>query len=186
MQGIIFLIIVIWAINRIAKARKKASRKAQNRIEPAMPQNAAPVKQTEQPAAPVKSAPESAKVDMCGMLNESDKAPTALDEGNSRTCDHGSIGGSMEAADHQGMGEAFVHAQQQVQTRVKAEVETKVETKVKTQVHVSRKDVVGETHAVDDEESPVAELTPEQMRRAVVMAEILKRPCERQRRWSAR
>ena len=183
MQGIIFLIIVIWAINRIAKARKKASRKAQNRIEPAMPQNAAPVQQAEQPAAPVKSAPESAKVlDMCGMLNESDKAPTALDEGNSRTCDHGSIGGSMEAADHQGMGEAFVHAQQQVQTRVKAEVETKV----KTQIHVSRNDVVGETHIVDDEESPVAELTPEQMRRAVVMAEILKRPCERQRRWSAR
>ena len=120
--------------------------------------------------------------DACAPLDESDHAPTVLDEGESRSCDHGSLGGSMEVADHQGMGEKFVHAQQQVKTRVK----TEVETRVKTQVHVNRKDVVGETQAVDEEETPVAELTPEQMRRAVVMAEILKRPCERQRRWSAR
>ena len=178
MEGILIILFILWLINRVAKNSKKIVKNA-----PA----AAPKAPQEKPVQSVKSARESAEVfDACGPLDESDRAPVDLTEGESRSCDHGSLGGSMEVADHQGMGEKYVHAQQKVKTRVKTEVGTKVETKVKTQVHVNRKDVVGETQAVDEEETPVAELTPEQMRRAVVMAEILKRPCERQRRWSAR
>lgn len=183
MQAIIALIIIVWAVGRVMKAGKKVVNNAPGKAQQPSTQKAAPAVKSEPTEAPVKSAEESAAVfDACAPLDESDHAPTVLDEGESRSCDHGSLGGSMEVADHQGMGEKFVHAQQQVKTRVK----TEVETRVKTQVHVNRKDVVGETQAVDEEETPVAELTPEQMRRAVVMAEILKRPCERQRRWSAR
>ncbi len=174
MEGILIILFILWLINRVAKNSKKIVKNA-----PA----AAPKAPQEKPVQSVKSARESAEVfDACGPLDESDRAPVDLTEGESRSCDHGSLGGSMEVADHQGMGEKYVHAQQKVKTRVK----TEVAATVKTQVHVNRKDVVGETQVEDDEETPVAELTPEQMRRAVVMAEILKRPCERQRRWSAR
>ena len=183
MQAIIALIIIVWAVGRVMKAGKKVVNNAPGKAQQPPVQQAAPAVKSEPPEAPVKSAEESAAVfDACGTLDESDHAPTVLIEGESRSCDHGSLGGSMEVADHQGMGETFVHAQQQIKTRVK----TEVAATVKTQVRVSREDVVGETQAVDDEETPVAELTPEQMRRAVVMAEILKRPCERRRRWSAR
>lgn len=174
MEGILIILFILWLINRVAKNSKKIVKNA-----PA----AAPKAPQEKPVQSVKSARESAEVfDACGPLDESDRAPVDLTEGESRSCDHGSLGGSMEVADHQGMGEKYVHAQQKVKTRVK----TEVAATVKTQVHVNRNDVVGETQVEDDEETPVAELTPEQMRRAVVMAEILKRPCERQRRWSAR
>ena len=174
MEGILIILFILWLINRVAKNSKKIVKNA-----PA----AAPKAPQEKPVQSVKSARESAEVfDACGPLDESDRAPVDLTEGESRSCDHGSLGGSMEVADHQGMGEKYVHAQQKVKTRVK----TEVAATVKTQVHVNREDVVGETHIVDEDEAPVAELTPEQMRRAVVMAEILKRPCERQRRWSAR
>ncbi len=174
MEGILIILFILWLINRVAKNSKKIVKNA-----PA----AAPKAPQEKPVQSVKSARESAEAfDACGPLDESDRAPVDLTEGESRSCDHGSLGGSMEVADHQGMGEKYVHAQQKVKTRVK----TEVAATVKTQVHVNRKDVVGETQVEDDEEAPVAELTPEQMRRAVVMAEILKRPCERQRRWSAR
>ena len=174
MEGILIILFILWLINRVAKNSKKIVKNA-----PA----AAPKAPQEKPVQSVKSARESAEVfDACGPLDESDRAPVDLTEGESRSCDHGSLGGSMEVADHQGMGEKYVHAQQKVKTRVK----TEVAATVKTQVRVNRKDVVGETQVEDDEETPVAELTPEQMRRAVVMAEILKRPCERQRRWSAR
>lgn len=174
MEGILIILFILWLINRVAKNSKKIVKNA-----PA----AAPKAPQEKPVQSVKSARESAEVfDACGPLDESDRAPVDLTEGESRSCDHGSLGGSMEVADHQGMGEKYVHAQQKVKTRVK----TEVAATVKTQVRVSREDVVGETHIVDEGEAPVAELTPEQMRRAVVMAEILKRPCERQRRWSAR
>lgn len=174
MEGILIILFILWLINRVAKNSKKIVKNA-----PA----AAPKAPQEKPVQSVKSARESAEVfDACGPLDESDRAPVDLTEGESRSCDHGSLGGSMEVADHQGMGEKYVHAQQKVKTRVK----TEVAATVKTQVHVNREDVVGETHIVDEGEAPVAELTPEQMRRAVVMAEILKRPCERQRRWSAR
>lgn len=174
MEGILIILFILWLINRVAKNSKKIVKNA-----PA----AAPKAPQEKPVQSIKSARESAEVfDACGPLDESDRAPVDLTEGESRSCDHGSLGGSMEVADHQGMGEKYVHAQQKVKTRVK----TEVAATVKTQVRVSREDVVGETHIVDEGEAPVAELTPEQMRRAVVMAEILKRPCERQRRWSAR
>lgn len=183
MQAIIALIIIVWAVGRVMKASKKLVNNAPGKAQQLPVQKAAPAVKSEPPAVPVKSAEESAAAfDACGTLDESDHAPTVITEGESRSCDHGSLGGSMEVADHQGMGEKYVHAQQKVKTRVK----TEVETTVKTQVHVNRKDVVGETQVEDDEETPVAELTPEQMRRAVVMAEILKRPCERRRRWSAR
>lgn len=178
MQGIIVLIIIVWVVRRIMQTGKKMADNAPGKAQNPPASNAAEPK----PIAPVKSAEKPAEpFDACAPLDESDRAPVALSEGESRRCNHGSLGGSMEVADHQGMGEKFVHAQQQVTTRVKAEVETLV----KTQVRVNRADVVDETQAVDEEKAPVAELTAEQMRRAVVMAEILRRPCER-RRWSVR
>ncbi len=200
MDGILFVLFLIWLIGRMRKNYKKVTKnapsssnkqplitfhwedveKADERpaVHPVAPSN------EESCSEPVPSAEAAAAVfDECGLLDESDCTPTPQEEGESRLCNHGSLGGSMEAADHQGLGEAFVHAQQQVKTRV--------ETTVKTQVHLSRED----DEALLDEETGAqtngsslfpAGVTAEQMRRAVVMAEILKRPSERMRRWNPR
>ena len=72
-----------------------------------------------------------------------------------------------------GQGEAFEHARQQVQTRVKVNVKP------------SRSATKEETSAAA---RPIPEMSAAQMRQAVIMAEILKRPAERfaGRRWAAR
>ena len=91
--------------------------------------------------------------------------PESIDEGDSRACDHGSVGGSMDITDHQGMGGEFVHAEQQVKTTVT------------TTVKPSRSD--GEEASALREVGGIPQMSAAQMRQAVVMAEILKRPAER-------
>ena len=122
-------------------------------------------------ASPVAPAPvmEAASDLSGGILDESDRARSDLTEGDSRECDHGSVGGSMDITSHMGLGEEFEHA----------------ETRVKVNVRPSQAAAKEETKAAT---RPVAEMTAEQMRQAVIMAEILKRPSERfaGRRWAAR
>ncbi|MBQ8953934.1 MAG: hypothetical protein IJ048_07435, partial [Clostridia bacterium] len=107
-----------------------------------------------------------------GMLDDSDRARDDLAEGDSRECDHGSVGGSMDITTHMGTGDEFEHARQQVETRVKVNVKPS---------RTAQEETAATARAIP-------ELSAEEMRRAIVMAEILKRPAERYagRRWAAR
>lgn len=102
-----------------------------------------------------------------GMLDDSDRARTDLTEGDSRECDHGSLGGSMDITSHAGMGEEFEHAEQRAKPNVKP--------------------AYAAAEQAASLQSPT-KLTAAQMRQAIVWAEILKRPSERWQsgRWSAR
>lgn len=202
MDGILIILFLIWLFRRIARNYKRVTQNAPGAsgaqkkplISLYTGSDSASRAKKEQPSAP-KAAEEAlhraseALFDACGVLDESDQAPAQLQEGESRACSHGTVGGSMESADHQGMGEAFVHARQQVETRVEATLEPAakpiMEATVKTQVHVSRSEEP--TQAADEDTGASAQpvFTAAQMRQAVVMAEILRRPAER-RRWSAR
>ena len=100
------------------------------------------------------------------MLDESDRARADLGEGESRECDHGSVGGSMDITSHAGMGEEFEHAQPLAKPNVKPAY------------------AMAEDAAL---QSPT-KLTAAQMRQAVIWAEILRRPSERWQggRWTTR
>lgn len=196
MDGLIGILIFIWIMSRIFGGAKKTAKNAPKRQQGAV--RPAPV--------PVKSEPEPVKVEpltyaegesvyggydekeeretpnyMSGsVLDETDYAVSDLAEGESRECSHGSRGGSMDITEHTGMGEEFVHAEQQVKTTVT----TTVATKVKTRVKASR----GESAETDSASASGAmpAMSASQMRQAIVMAEILKRPAERFRRWPSR
>jgi len=96
-----------------------------------------------------------------------------LPEGNSRECKHGSVGGSMP---------------------IKSHSEGTNEPRIRVQASLSGGTKEGSIHV---QAPPAGQMEPvrpvmsaEEMRRAVVMAEILKRPQERMaeqsRRWSVR
>ena len=121
----------------------------------------------EQPAAEAAAPSSPADGYSGGILDETDRARTDLDEGDSRECDHGSVGGSMDITSHAGMGEEFEHARPQAKPNVKP------------------------AYAAAADSAPLqsaAKLTAAQMRQAVVWAEILRRPSERWQggRWTAR
>ena len=192
--GIIPILIIIFIISRISSSAKKvqSARPGQHGAAPARgpaggqpkpgqrtisatppgPVAGQPLLINLEPAAP---APESAAARdrFYGMLDESDRARSDLAEGDSRECDHGSVGGSMDITSHMGQGDTFEHAKQQVQTSVKVNVRP------------SRAAAQAETKAAAQ---AIPEMSAKQMRQAVIMAEILRRPAERfaGRRWAAR
>ncbi len=100
--------------------------------------------------------------DVAEGYGDGHEAVAFMPEGNSRECEHGSIGGSMAYESHQG-------------GRTAPEEEKRLGRFVETQ-------------AIDSLYMPT--MNAREMRRAVVMAEILKRPAERRleqaRRWSVR
>lgn len=193
-EGLIAVIIIVVSLVASAKKAKTASKNVPGRKNAARPVSTAQAKPAARPAAPVKSAQpaqpaaepvQSAVPVQPQVLNESDYARADLDEGDSRECDHGSVGGSMDITSHAGMGDEFVHAQQMVKTTVA--------TSVKTQVKVRRDDMPPEEPEAEEAQpdnaairSAAASMNAEQMRQAVIMAEIMKRPSERFRRWPAR
>ena len=196
MEGIIFIIIVIWAIGSIGKRARKTKANepgrqiSPNPAPPVRPGSPEPRKMEPAAASEIKSAPQpvqatapgqSLRADQPAVLDESDRARADLSEGASRECDHGSVGGSMDITSHAGMGDEFVHASQQVKTQVQTKVKTQVRTQVQTQVkaHVRDYGANSGADASAAEGVSMAGLTAEQMRQAVVMAEILKRPDER-------
>ncbi|MBR0463848.1 MAG: hypothetical protein IJJ23_05620 [Clostridia bacterium] len=137
-----------------------------NAAQPAAPKvSPAPVSRTPAPAAPAEPAP------VARDLPESDRMPAFVDEGDSRECEHGSVGGSMDIESHEGMKDGFEHAT------------TKVKTQVKTQVKVNVK-----TRESDDanDRAPLKSargVDRKKLMEAVVMAEVLKRPSERRFRY---
>lgn len=194
MNGILTILFLIWIFVRISKNFKKVTKNAstsagaQKKPLITLYTGSQSERQAQNmPPEPLKTAEEAlhqaseALFDACGVLDESDQAPGEMQEGESRQCSHGTVGGSMESADHQGMGEDFVHARQQVETRV----EPTLETTVKPQVHVTGSHAPAQDAGESANGAPIPALTAEQMRQAVVMAEILKRPAEG-RRWRLR
>ena len=181
MSSIIPILIVIFIISRLAGGAKKVQngRPGQRSAAPASggsPARREAGRTVATPPGPVKAQPlpvdlEPVKVDesMYGMLDDSDRARDDLFEGDSRECDHGSVGGSMDITTHMGRGEEFEHA----------------ETRVKVNVRPTAAAAKEETTAAA---RPIPEMSAEEMRQAVIMAEILKRPSERfaGRRWAAR
>ncbi len=179
MGGIIPFIVIIWVIFQILTRSKQVKnvRPGQGGAKPAPGESAArgrasrpyvPAQPSVQPSyTPAQPQSEAAQSYDDGMLDESDRAREDLTEGESRECDHGSLGGSMDITSHAGMGEEFEHARQQATPNVKP------------------------AYAAAAESAPMqsaSKLTAAQMRQAVVWAEILKRPSERWQggRWTAR
>lgn len=97
------------------------------------------------------------------VLPESDHAVQHMDNGSSRECEHGSVGGSMDITTHEG-GTDFEHATVKVTAHVRPEFRE---------------------HDEDTVIGTVRRLDAGDMRRAVIVSEILKRPDERmrERRW---
>ena len=163
----IIIIIIFAAISLIVNASKKKTNgsgqrgAAQNGARPAPPQqqmNRPQPTPARRPAAPapVKAAPQPAPA----VLDDTDRMPDHLASGESRECDHGSVGGSMDITSHQGDVNENVSHQR---------VAISWDDKGAQLISPSR------ISALD-------------MQRAVVMAEILKSPRERyaNRRWPRR
>ncbi len=185
MNGFIVLII-IFILSQVFKGSKKVKTNRPGQpAKPAAAPGGAPsgergvrrpympaqpvVKPTVQPIAePAQAAFAPAAADAAaadGLLDESDRARTDLVEGESRECDHGSLGGSMDITTHMGQGAEYERAQ--------------------VQVKPSRSDETADAPAAL---VSITKLTAAQMRQAVIVSEILKRPAERMqgRRWAAR
>lgn len=153
----VLIIIVSIFVSAMGKKKKKPVRR------PPAPVQSYAVKQEEMhPAASAGEEPEEKEPEE-EELPESDLAIPEQENGSSRECEHGSVGGSMDITTHEG-GTDFEHATVKVKAHVRPELRR------------------------DDENTvinTVRRLNAEDMRRAVVVSEILKRPEERmrERRW---
>ncbi len=162
----VIIIIVSIFVSAMGKTKKKPVRR------PPAPVQSYAVKQEEMhPAASAGEEPEEEETEEEEAeeeaeeeeLPESDLAIPEQENGSSRECEHGSVGGSMDITTHEG-GTDFEHATVKVKAHVRPELRR------------------------DDENTvinTVRRLNAEDMRRAVVVSEILKRPEERmrERRW---
>ena len=166
-----FLVIVFLIIGLIARVSSRANKTAANRpgqgAKPAPAAKPAPSAAEATPVGTERETP-AASAWPSGAMDESDLARSDLSEGDSRECDHGSVGGSMDITTHQGQGVEFEHAKPQVHVNVRPTREAAADTQAAA---------AGAIH-----------MTAAEMRRAVVAAEILKRPSERRAagRWPAR
>ena len=116
----------------------------------------------EQPVKPARPAKSSAPGPQKKAVPAAASAPLGAqpaDEGESRECAHGVTGGSI-AEDHRHEGEALRPRSRQVEG--------------------------SKLRPSEPREAARTRLTAKEMQRAVVMAEILKRPCERERRFVGR
>ena len=164
MEGIIAIIIIV--ISLITSANKAKQVKQNAPGQSAAPQNAPtqPVYPQSAPNRPVqtggfaKQVAPNRPVPIKTNLPAGHRAVGNMDEGISRECEHGSLGGSMAYESHEGGSRV-----QRAQTAYDRQNETSLYRPA---------------------------MTAQEMRKAVVMAEILKRPQERMaeqaRRWSAR
>ena len=154
-------LIIIGIIFSIINSAKNGKKTPPRQGAQARPGAAAP-----RPAQTARPQPPQARTTTPSpVLAPSDIMPEAVDEGDSRECEHGSVGGSMDIESHEGMSGEFEHAQTKVKTQVK--------TQVKVNVH---------TRESADTAAPAADrrrIDRQKLREAVVMAEILKRPSER-------
>ena len=178
MSGLIPFLIILFIFSQINRRSKqvRTNRPGQGGTAPASgadpkrertSQAAGPgVRPAYVPAQPLVEVPHRPSDDG-GMIDESDRARTDLLEGESRECDHGSLGGSMDITSH--MGGDFEHAQTQVKVRVRPSRPAEPIEESRPMLSASK-------------------LNAAQMRQAVVMAEILRRPSERMRdrRWTFR
>ena len=181
----IIIIIIFAAISLIVNASKKKTNgggqrgAAQSGARPAPPQqqmNRPQPTPARRPAAPapVKAAPQPAPA----VLDDTDRMPDHLASGESRECDHGSVGGSMDITTHEGLEDgSFEHAKQKVATQVKTSVKVNVKAPERAQ-----------DTKVSDPTAPGKAFDRKKLREAVIMSEILKRPSERmaQRRYGVR
>lgn len=187
MDGIIAIIVIIAAISKVLNAGKAVKKNAPGQtkqqtvsaerpvqtVTPPKPASMQPIQPTVRPAEPV-SVPSAGTFwqQLTEALREEQKpaekkqaeampsgheAAGRMPEGDSRECEHGSIGGSMAYEAHQ---EGRERKQKSLDT------------------------------APEQESMYRPAMNAAEMRRAVVMAEILKRPGERMaeqaRRWSVR
>lgn len=184
MEGLIviigLIIAIVNAVNKGKTVKKNAPGQAARPQQAQSPRSeqmnrpvapAAPVKPTVAPAQPtVTPAGMDFWKQISGMLDEVEEEKTAvkgheqvtaMPEGNSRECEHGSVGGSMAYTSHQ---------------------EGKDAVQKKRVPDMQRR----QTETPSSLYRPA--MTAQEMRQAVVMAEILKRPQERMaeqaRRWS--
>ena len=163
MEGIIAIIIIV--ISLITSANKAKQVKQNAPGQSAAPQNAPtqPMYPQSAPNRPVqtggfaKQVAPNRPVQTKTNLPAGHRAVGNMDEGISRECEHGSLGGSMAYAGH-------------------------------TEGAERSKTANPAMPAFEPMQRPV--MSAEEMRRAVIMAEILKRPQERMaeqsRRWNAR
>lgn len=186
MDGIVAIIVIVAAlakiVNQTKKVKQNAPGKAAAPARSAAPARTAPARpMVRTPAAPsvqptLRPAGESMQPgsfwqQVSSALQEQDtssvrasghEAPVRMPEGDSRECDHGSVGGSMAYQGHQ---------------------EGREDRREK-------KPAAGayDKPVFDDLYRPA--MNAQEMRQAVVMAEILKRPQERMaeqaRRWTVR
>ena len=187
MEGLIviigIIISIVNAINKSKKVKNNAPGRAPAPQRPITSGTSVPAKRVEQPrpaapavkptvSAPAETQPSAFWREISDLLKDAPvpeqpakghEAPGRMREGDSRECEHGSIGGSMAYGGHQEGSE--------------------------------KRNQQPAKNAYDRQnEHPSSLYRPamnaQEMRRAVVMAEILKRPQERMneqaRRWTAR
>lgn len=186
--------VIVNAVNKSKKVRQNAPGQA------AAPKSAAPAasvprartEQTVRPAVqptihPTVSVPQSPAADQGSFWQQIGDAlqkelgidtdgadhgrRSPMNEGDSRECEHGAIGGSMPYGEHEGNKKPA--DQKSAAAAVKRPVRTEYDRKLEANASLYR-----------------PAMNAQEMRRAVVMAEILKRPQERMseqaRRWSVR
>ena len=163
MEGIIAIIIIVLSLISSSNKAKKIKQNAPGQS--AAPQNAPtqPVYPQSAPNRPVQTGGFAKQVAPNRPVQTKTEVPAGhravgnMDEGISRECEHGSLGGSMAYAGH-------------------------------TEGAERSKTANPAMPAFEPMQRPV--MSAEEMRRAVIMAEILKRPQERMaeqsRRWNAR
>lgn len=153
MEGLIVIVLVFWLMNSLAKTKKKPAK-------PAIPaQPAVPA----QPAAQLEAAQTTMLGDPVEIMRPERMIPEPMIS-ESMAVEAPARSGSLPGRSMEGVDPCHPRAERRMEHRLKPHPEAR-------EMYPSQ----------EQGEELVPEITPENMRQAFVMSEILTRPCERRR-----
>lgn len=161
MEGLIFIAFILWIVNSVGKANKK--------------KKPASAKRPQQPAAPAEVQPEPTVLQTT-MLGDPLEPVQAMEPEpmipepmvpESMAVPQPERSGSLPGKSLEGVDPCHPQAERKPARRMEHRLRAHPEAR--------------EMYPQEEHEGLVPELTPENMRQAFVMSEILTRPCERRR-----
>lgn len=161
MEGLIFIAFILWIVNSVGKANKK--------------KKPASAKRPQQPAAPAEVQPEPTVLQTT-MLGDPLEPVQAMEPEPmipepmvpaAMTAPTAQRSGSLPGKSAEGVDPCHPQAERKPARRMEHRLRAHPEAR--------------EMYPQEEHEGLVPELTPENMRQAFVMSEILTRPCERRR-----
>ena len=162
MEGLIFIAFILWIVNSVGKANKK--------------KKPASAKRPQQPAAPAEVQPEPTVLQTT-MLGDPLEPVQAMEP--EPMIPEPMVPAAMTAPTAQRSGSLPGKSAEGVDPCHPREERPKAARRMEHRLRVRPE--AQELYAQEDYEGLVPEITPENLRQAFVMSEILTRPCERRR-----